>query len=83
MLVDTNMSKVKNRLSVKPDFFVKQALRSVGHVIETTGCLFHEVQALIFGLPGFLCDKLADGRNMVIRSIVLKRKGKEASEKME
>lgn len=44
MLVDTNMSKVKNRLSVKPDFFVKQALRSVGHVIETTGCLFHEVQ---------------------------------------
>lgn len=47
MLVATKMSKAKpSFFAPGPDTFVKQALRSVGHVTETTGCLAHEIQVL-------------------------------------
>uniref|UniRef100_A0A914EGP9 Uncharacterized protein n=1 Tax=Acrobeloides nanus TaxID=290746 RepID=A0A914EGP9_9BILA len=75
MLVATKMSKAKAAFfSPGPEAFVKQALRSVGHVSETTGCLSHELQANVFALPGLLIDSVMDKGNLAIRNRALKKK---------
>lgn len=47
MMVATKMSKVRKTsyFTPSPEEFAKQAVRSIGHVSETTGCLPHQIQA--------------------------------------
>jgi len=78
MMVATKMSKVRKSsfFTPNPEQFVKQAVRSIGHVSETTGCLPHQIQAeLIFGmLPNMLLNKLTTDQSLQTRSRALKKK---------
>uniref|UniRef100_A0A914YU46 Uncharacterized protein n=1 Tax=Panagrolaimus superbus TaxID=310955 RepID=A0A914YU46_9BILA len=57
--VKTNMSKVEESFfSLIPKNFVRSALKTVGIIDETTGCIQHQIQAAAFGLPQFIQDFL-------------------------
>lgn len=78
MMVATKLSKIRRSsfFAPFPEFFVKQALRTVGYVSETTGCFAHEIQALLFALPDFLVDYIIAGEHKKIRAIALKKRSK-------
>jgi len=85
MLVATKMSKIRKTsfFTVSPEQFAKAAIRSIGHVSETTGCLPHQIQAeLYFGyLPEFILDKFVTDDAVKTRARALKKK--EATSKKE
>jgi len=78
MMVSTKMSKVRNTSLFIPNAsqFVRSAIKSVGLVDETTGCLAHEIQAtLIFGLlPKFIVERFSNQNSILTRSKALKKK---------
>jgi len=78
MMVATKMSKVRKTsfFTPGPEQFVKAAIRSIGHVDETTGCLPHQIQAeLFFGLiPDFVLNKLSTDHSLQTRGRALKKK---------
>uniref|UniRef100_A0AC34F689 Steroid dehydrogenase n=1 Tax=Panagrolaimus sp. ES5 TaxID=591445 RepID=A0AC34F689_9BILA len=50
--VSTNMSKVKVSLfALSTSAYVESAIRTIGIVDETTGCIQHQIQTIAFGLP--------------------------------
>uniref|UniRef100_A0A914CAY5 Uncharacterized protein n=1 Tax=Acrobeloides nanus TaxID=290746 RepID=A0A914CAY5_9BILA len=74
-MVATKMSKESEALFVpSPETFVKQALNSVGHISETNGCLVHEIEGLVWGLPDFLKDLLCDRVNLDKRENQMRQK---------
>ncbi|KAE9548807.1 hypothetical protein FO519_007977 [Halicephalobus sp. NKZ332] len=79
MMVATKMSKIRrgNFLAPNPDTYVKQALRSVGIVTETTGCFSHELQAWAFGLPEFIVNYFTSSHSYKTRALALKKRAKE------
>jgi 17beta-estradiol 17-dehydrogenase / very-long-chain 3-oxoacyl-CoA reductase len=55
--VKTNMSKVDETFfNLSPKKFVQSALKTIGIIDETTGCIQHQIQAVAFGLPQFISD---------------------------
>lgn len=50
MMVATKMSKIRKTsfFTPNPEQFVKEAVRSIGHTEETTGCLAHQIQVIFF-----------------------------------
>jgi len=78
MMVATKMSKVRKTsfFTPGPEQFVKAAVRSIGHVNETTGCLPHQIQAEVFfgWVPDFLLNKLTMDNSLQTRSRALKKK---------
>jgi 17beta-estradiol 17-dehydrogenase / very-long-chain 3-oxoacyl-CoA reductase len=78
MLVATNMSKIRKTsfFIVSPDQFAKAAVRSIGHVPETAGCLPHQIQSeLLFNyLPDFVVDKMITSDSIKTRARALKKK---------
>ena len=57
MFLATNMTHytVTNTILSAQDL-AASAIKTVGHVSETTGCLIHELQALGFAFPSFFVD---------------------------
>uniref|UniRef100_A0AC34QMF5 Uncharacterized protein n=1 Tax=Panagrolaimus sp. JU765 TaxID=591449 RepID=A0AC34QMF5_9BILA len=78
LMVATKLSKIRRSsfFAPFPEFFVKQALRTVGYVSETTGCFAHELQALVFALPDFLVDYVIAAEHKKTRAIALKKRSK-------
>lgn len=78
MMVATKMSKVRKTsfFTPSPEKFAAEAVRSIGHIEETTGCLAHQIQAEIFFnfLPSFLVNKLTTDNSKNIRARALKKK---------
>lgn len=78
MLVATKMSKVRKSsfFTPTPEQFVKAAVRSIGHVSETTGCLPHQIQAeILFNImPDFVADRVITSENVKTRARALKKK---------
>jgi len=78
MMVATNMSKVRKTsfFTPNPEQFVKAAIRSIGHVSETTGYMAHQLQAeVVFGLlPKFVLDKVTKDNSIQTRARALKKK---------
>ncbi|KAI6171565.1 17beta-hydroxysteroid dehydrogenase [Aphelenchoides bicaudatus] len=80
MLVVTKMSDpVRNAdfpacLSVSPEKFAKQAIRSIGLVDETTGCISHQIQYVLSRLiPNWLMDIMIRRNGEKIRRINLEK----------
>lgn len=48
-MVATKMSKVRKTsfFTPNPEQFTKQAILSIGHTPETTGCLAHQIQVFL------------------------------------
>lgn len=84
MMVATKMSKVRKSSLFVPTAteFVRSAVKSIGLVDETTGCLAHEAQCtILFGLlPKFIVDKFANQNSMITRAKALKKKNAERAE---
>ncbi|KAI1728439.1 short chain dehydrogenase domain-containing protein [Ditylenchus destructor] len=78
MLVATKMSKVRKSsyFTPTPEQFAKAAVRSIGHVSETTGCFPHQIQAeILFNLlPDFVVDRIITNENVKTRARALKKK---------
>jgi len=78
MMVATKMSKVRKSSLFVPTAtqFARSAVKSIGLIDETTGCLVHEAQcAVVFGLiPKFIVDKFMNQTSLITRSKALKKK---------
>uniref|UniRef100_A0A915E267 Uncharacterized protein n=1 Tax=Ditylenchus dipsaci TaxID=166011 RepID=A0A915E267_9BILA len=85
MLVATKMSKIRKTsfFTVSPEAFARAAVKSIGHVEETAGCLPHQIQSeLLFEyLPDFVMSKIVTSDALKTRARALKKK--EAAEKKE
>ncbi|KAI1720353.1 short chain dehydrogenase domain-containing protein [Ditylenchus destructor] len=72
MLVATKMSKVRKSsyFTPTPAEFAKTAVRTIGHVSETTGCFPHQLLAeILFNLlPDFLVDRIITNWNVKTRA---------------
>jgi hypothetical protein len=74
MLVKTNMTTPVQQdfpefMAVTPETFAKHAVRSIGLVNETTGCLSHQLQyaVMIKIIPAFIFDFMMDYQSEFIR----------------
>ncbi|KAL3088821.1 hypothetical protein niasHT_024830 [Heterodera trifolii] len=78
MMVATKMAKIRKAsfFTPSPEEFAAQALRSIGLVDETTGCLSHQIQAeLMFGyVPAPLLNKFVRDNSLQTRKRALKKK---------
>ena len=48
--------KVPTKAILSAEDLAASAIKTIGHVSETAGCLIHEVQALGFAFPSFFVD---------------------------
>jgi len=78
MMVATKMSKIRrsNFFAPYPEAYVKQAIRSIGVVSETTGYFSHEIQAWFFALPSFIVNYITDSQSKGTRAAALKKRAK-------
>jgi 17beta-estradiol 17-dehydrogenase / very-long-chain 3-oxoacyl-CoA reductase len=78
MMVATKMSKVRKSSLFVPNAtqFARSAVKSIGLVDETTGCLIHEAQCVaVFGLiPKFIVDRFMNRTSLITRAKALKKK---------
>uniref|UniRef100_A0AC35UFA1 Estradiol 17-beta-dehydrogenase 12 n=1 Tax=Rhabditophanes sp. KR3021 TaxID=114890 RepID=A0AC35UFA1_9BILA len=71
MIVTTRMSRVTQTSFFAPDptTFVKSALKTVGHIRETTGYFTHQLQAeAINMMPSFLLDFIVSMENKAMKN---------------
>jgi 17beta-estradiol 17-dehydrogenase / very-long-chain 3-oxoacyl-CoA reductase len=80
MMVATNMSRLRKSFLV-PDSetFAREALNSVGHVDETTGYFWHEIQiTYLFKIcPDFIFDIFARNNAKMTKQKALKKRNKQ------
>ena len=61
-----------------PDTFVKQAIRSIGLVSETTGYFSHQIQAEVVGaLPQWIVDLILTKNTLAMRGAALRKRAKQ------
>uniref|UniRef100_A0A7E4W0D7 Estradiol 17-beta-dehydrogenase 12 n=1 Tax=Panagrellus redivivus TaxID=6233 RepID=A0A7E4W0D7_PANRE len=77
MMVSTKMSKVRTSFfAPTPGPYVKSAIRTIGNAAETTGCLAHQIQALVFNLPQFILAQIVDKNSYATRAAALRKRAK-------
>lgn len=78
MMVATKMAKVRKTSLLVPSAttFARSAVRTIGLVDETTGCLSHEIQCNVaFGLvPKMIVDKLVEKNSRMTRAKAIKKR---------
>uniref|UniRef100_A0AC34F3Z6 Uncharacterized protein n=1 Tax=Panagrolaimus sp. ES5 TaxID=591445 RepID=A0AC34F3Z6_9BILA len=81
-LIDTGIMSQKEvkMMAVPVNDFVKQAIRTIGIMPETTGCLSHQIQASMFGLPEFLVDQMMKFQTKKLSAVALIQREKAAKQ---
>ncbi|MFH4978730.1 hypothetical protein AB6A40_005439 [Gnathostoma spinigerum] len=76
MLVATKMSRVRESFfCLPPDKFAREAVKSIGHASETTGCMEHQLQVEILRLlPKALVEKILFDHSEVVRKKALSKR---------
>lgn len=78
MMVATKLAKVRKAsfFTPTPEKFAYEAVRSIGLIEETTGCLAHQIQAeIMFGyVPTFFLNKFMKDNSLQTRKRALKKK---------
>uniref|UniRef100_A0A914PIY5 Uncharacterized protein n=1 Tax=Panagrolaimus davidi TaxID=227884 RepID=A0A914PIY5_9BILA len=72
-------SEVK-MMSVNVKDFVHSAVRTIGIMPETTGCLSHQIQAAMFGLPEFALDYILKFQTKKFSAVALIQREKAAKQ---
>ncbi|KAF7639273.1 hypothetical protein Mgra_00001233 [Meloidogyne graminicola] len=77
MMVATKMAKIRRPsfFTPSPEKFASEAVRSIGLIDETTGCLAHQIQAeILFGyVPNFFLNKFISNNSIATRKRALKK----------
>jgi 17beta-estradiol 17-dehydrogenase / very-long-chain 3-oxoacyl-CoA reductase len=77
MMVSTKMSKARvSFFAPNTTNYVRSAVRTIGVVAETTGCIQHQIQALVFALPELLLDTVITKQSHAVRAAALRKREK-------
>jgi 17beta-estradiol 17-dehydrogenase / very-long-chain 3-oxoacyl-CoA reductase len=81
-MIDTGiMSQTEIKMMAVPvKDFVKQAIKTIGIMPETTGCLSHQIQASLFGLPEFVVDYMLKFQTQKFSAVALIQREKAAKQ---
>uniref|UniRef100_A0AC34F522 Very-long-chain 3-oxoacyl-CoA reductase n=1 Tax=Panagrolaimus sp. ES5 TaxID=591445 RepID=A0AC34F522_9BILA len=79
MMVSTKMSKARvSFFAPNTTNYVRSAIRTIGVIPETTGCIQHQIQSMVFALPEFVLDLVITKNSQAVRAAALRKREKAA-----